>query len=218
MIINLVTGRPHVATITVNAPSGTAVTCACSPYSMSGTVSGSSISFIAPKTGTWTITGVKSGTTKTATVSVSDHSAKSVTLTYEKYLFKAGTGEVVTFTKTLTTSSASYLSIGKVDEGEMGLASIITASKVDLTNYSTLKIDCIGSLSSTSKIITFGIGTANDTSTFTKSVSISAENSRRTETLNISSNTGNYYVILKTGTIVGPSSWLLRAYNIYLDT
>lgn len=148
MIFNLDLGVGKFSTINVTAPSGTTVTCVQSPYSFSkSTGSGTSVSFVVPKSGNWTISGTLDGTTKTSTVSVTTYGGTySVQLVFYYWLFKEGEGAKVGLT--------AYNPPGdKITSDKISFQfRIYTDSAIDLSKYSTMWIEGKRTLSGNSGI------------------------------------------------------------------
>ncbi len=211
MIFNLVQGKAKVATITVTAPAGTTVKCTQSPYSLSGTVASTSVSFTVPKAGTWSISATKGGTTKTSSVSVAAYGGSySASFTFESWLFKEGSGaQVSLYDKGRVTFSDASFVCGSGPE-------TYTINKVDLTNYSKI---CIEYVSKYGNSFSIGITQNADYRAipiyWTASKALSKVTSRSTTTLDISAYTGSYYICLE-GSVMGDSN-SLTGYNWYLS-
>ena len=148
MILNLITGRPHVATVKVTTTAGATVTCVLSPYSLSATANSSGVAtFVVPKIGTWVCTATKNSITKSANASVTTvGSTVNLTITLGWYIFKAGEGAKVSFTKnegdygeiTIATDSITFN-----PRYNSVYQSLHTTSNtaVDFTNYTKMCIE-----------------------------------------------------------------------------
>lgn len=201
MIFNVIAGKPNVAIITVTAPANTTVTCTLSPYSITkSTGSGTTVSFSVPKTGTWTITAVQGGITQTASISVTDHSAKSVSFVFEQWIFAENSGVADNYnlhteryqsaagwgadarSVASVTTARIYVSGDSwaVSESESGTlrGSVTTKASYNLSGYNKLIIEG----EALSKGLSISCGSA--TLKFTGS-------SRHTQEFDISSVTGN---------------------------
>ena len=172
-------------------------------------------------TGTYTVTANAtdgSGKTKSTTVDITaDGQSKSVTLNYELYIFKAGTGSNTTWTTgdgtygtSWDTSRTDYLrqTTGGFND-YVTLAYLYANSAFDATNYTTLVVTGYGNCDNQ----TFGVsssygGSLAASGTFTNS------SSETTYTVPITGISGNvYFVIPSKGSYVTNTSFTIT--NIY---
>ena len=172
-------------------------------------------------TGTYTVTATAtdgSGKTKSTTVSITaDGQSKSVTLNYELYIFKAGTGSNTTWTTgagtygtSWNTSGTDYLrqTIGGFND-YVTLAYLYSDSAFDVTNYSTLVVTGYGNCDGQS----FGVSSSKGGS-LTASGVLSSSSSETTYTVDITRISGNaYFVIPSKGSYTTNSSFTIT--NIY---
>lgn len=172
-------------------------------------------------TGTYTVTAAStsdSSKTKSATVSITkDGQSRSVTLSYELYIFKAGTGSNTTWTTgdgtygtSWNTSGTDYLrqTIGGFN-GYVTLAYLYSDSAFDVTNYSTLVVTGYGNCDGQS----FGVASSPGGS-LTASGVLSTSSSETTNTIDITRISGNaYFVIPSKGSYTTNSQFTIT--NIY---
>ena len=158
-------------------------------------------------TGTYTVTATAtdgSGKTKSQSVSITaDGQSKSVTLSYELYIFKAGTGSNTgwttgggTYSSGWTTSSTDYLQghIGGDPYGYCETAYLYADSAIDVTDYKTLVVTGHGNSGQT-----FGLSNSKGGS-LVVSNSLGSYSSETTLTVDISSISGNKYFVIVGGT------------------
>ena len=179
---------------------------------------------------TWTVTSTDGGDTASTTVSISSEGqSESVELSYNYYVITNGVIGAVGFStrtrsdKAATTSAGTgYYQIQATGNG----VGVGTNSAVDITTYSTLKIefDCTSSESSTQ----FGAGVIAIIPTIPQSswsdlnTHITARSTYgggtgtgKTLSLNVSSYTGNYYLIIVPGYSSSGAIW--RVKNFWLE-
>ena len=172
-------------------------------------------------TGTYTVTATAtdgSGKTKSTTVSITaDGQSKSVTLNYELYIFKAGTGSNTTWTTGDGTYGTSWDTSGTDSLIEIiggfndyvTLAYLYSDSAFDVTNYSTLVVTGYGNCDGQS----FGVASSPGGS-LTASGVLSTSSSETTYSVNITNISGNaYFVIPSKGSYVTNSRFTIT--NIY---
>ena len=153
--------------------------------------------------GTYTVTATStsdSSKTKSATVSITeDGQSRSVTLSYELYIFKAGTGSNTAWTTgagtygtSWNTSGTDYLrqTIGGFN-GYVTLAYLYSDSAFDVTNYNTLVVTGYGNCGSQS----FGVASSPGGS-LTASGVLSSSSSETTYSVNITNIRGNAYFVI----------------------
>ena len=172
-------------------------------------------------TGTYTVTATStdgSGKTKSTTVSITaDGQSKSVTLNYELYIFKAGTGSNTTWTTgggtygtSWNTSGTDHLiqAIGGFN-GYVQLAYLYADNAFDVTNYTTLVVTGYGNCDSQS----FGVSSSPGGS-LTASGVLSTSSSETTYSVDITSISGNaYFLITSKGSYVTNTQFTIT--NIY---
>lgn len=148
MIFNISHGVGKFATITVTAMPNTTVTCVQSPYAYSkSTGSGTSVSFVVPKSGTWSITATYGGITKTSTVSVTTYNGTyPVTFTFEHWIFKSGEGAKVNISLGKHNDATAEMDTTRIylkgcnDVYDNGFAQAVAAA-VDLSLYRTMHVE-----------------------------------------------------------------------------
>lgn len=200
MIFNISHGVGKFATITVTAKANTTVTCVQSPYAYSkSTGSGTSVSFVVPKSGTWSITATYGSITKTSTVSVTTYNGTyPVTFTFEHWIFKSGEGAKVNIGLGHHPNATAEMDATRIhlqgcnDEYDNGYANA-TMPAVDLSLYKTLHVEAQTWQYGTG---TIWVSTGENYSTQLGSMSLSSE-SRKTFTFDLSSITGTYGILLQ---------------------
>lgn len=174
-------------------------------------------------TGTYTVTATAtdgSGKTKSTTASITaDGQSSSVTLNYELYIFKAGTGSNTswttgagTYSTSWNTSRTDYLrqTIGGFN-GYVTLAYLYSDSAFDVTNYSTLVVTGYGDCDGQS----FGVASSPGGS-LTASGVLSTSSSETTYTIDITRISGNaYFVIDSKGSYTTNTQFTIT--NIYFN-
>ena len=172
-------------------------------------------------TGTYTVTATAtdgSGKSKSTTVNITtDGQRKSVTLRYELYIFKAGTGSNTTWTTgagtygtSWNTSGTDYLrqTIGGFNE-YVTLAYLYADSAFDVTNYTTLVVTGYGNCDGQS----FGVSSSPG-SPFTASGVLYTSSSETIYTVDITGISGNaYFVIPSKGSYITNTQFTIT--NIY---
>ena len=172
-------------------------------------------------TGTYTVTATAtdgSGKTKSITVSITaDGQSKSVTLSYELYIFKAGTGSNTTWTTgdgtygtSWNTSGTDYLrqTIGGFND-YVTLAYLYANNAFDATNYTTLVVTGYGNCDNQ----TFGVSSSYGGS-LAAAGTLTSSSSETTYNVDITRISGNaYFIIQSKGSYVTNSSFTIT--NIY---
>lgn len=202
------------ATINVTFPSGSTVTCKHSDgTSVTATSSTSTTAkFVVPKTGTYTVTITDGTKTKSTTVSITaDGQSKSATISYDLVLFDKGKYNSISRFNASATAPSGYtlkrvaptLTAGStisLTEEDNCDGSAFTNTTVNLTNYSTLKLNItrinIGKNSDGVSVkIYFGV-TKSAADNYTYAAKISMQNGQAigTVSVDVSSLTGNYYI------------------------
>ena len=173
-------------------------------------------------TGTYTVTATAtdgSGKSKSTTVSITaDGQSSSVTLSYELYIFKAGTGSNTTWStgggtygSSWTTNRTDYL-IGVIGgfNGYCETAYLYANTAIDVTNYSKLIVTGYGV-----SVQSFGLSSSQGGS-LVVSGDLGSSSSETTRSIDISSISGNMYFVIPSG---GSYSTNLTFYitNIYVE-
>lgn len=145
MIINLVTGRPHVATITVNCPTQSTVVCSLGQFSYTKkSGSSKSVSFEVPISGTWTVTITWGGQTYTTTVSATSQGTV-LNAKFRYYIFKSGEGLKVNASYYNGSNAVRLISGTKsfdVAYNTSGIREkVLTDAKIDLSGFSKFVVD-----------------------------------------------------------------------------
>lgn len=206
MILNLVTGRPHVATVKVTTTAGATVTCVLSPYSFSATANSSGVaSFVVPKIGTWVCTAKSGSITKSANASVTSvGQTVNLTITLTKYLYHDGTQDVAWTYDASSSAGSDCLTIR-----EVGYAT----TAIDLSGYSTLHLQYTATGPGTLGHLGYWkAGTTPSPYTLEKSLALNAASSKTAVTLDISSVTGSKLVGV--GALNGGNG--IKVYQVYL--
>ena len=172
-------------------------------------------------TGTYTVTATAtdgSGKSKSTTVSITeDGQSRSVTLSYELYIFQAGTGSNTTWTTgdgtygtSWNTSGTDYLrqTIGGFN-GYVTLAYLYANNAFDVTNYDTLVVTGYGNCDNQ----TFGVSSSYGGS-LAAAGTLTSSSSETTYTVDITRISGNaYFVIPSEGSYTTNTSFTIT--NIY---
>lgn len=138
-------GIPYAA-IGVTYPSGSVCTCTNGTRTMTAKDTSGKALFVIPSAGTWTVKAVKGSQSKSVSVKITtEGQVKTVTLTYELYIFKAGQGAVVPLSSTTDTNGRvtignDKITISKTSQNSCG-ATVYTNNSVDLSSYHTLHAD-----------------------------------------------------------------------------
>ena len=172
-------------------------------------------------TGTYTVTATAtdgSGKSKSQSVSITaDGQSKSVTLSYELYIFKSGTG----MTSGYSASFAPYISGGdtsnSINKTAITWASnaaqggnMVISPAIDLSSYNTLHVELDYTGHYDGGYVTFGVGNSTPGESFNASTADTYNTSRHTITVNISAITSQLYIKSISRQSAG------RFYNIWL--
>ena len=172
-------------------------------------------------TGTYTVTATAtdgSGKSKSQSVSItSDGDSESVTLSYELYIFKSGTG----MTSGYSAKFAPYISGGdtsnSINKTAITWASnaaqggnMVISPAVDLSSYNTLHVELDYTGHYDGGRVTFGVGNSAQGNSFNASTEDTYNTSRHTITVNISAITSQLYIKSYSRQSAG------RFYNIWL--
>lgn len=190
--------------IAVTYPVGSVCTCSNGTKTMKAKDTSGKALFNVP-TGTWTVTATDgSGNTRSQSVEItSDGQSESVTLTYELVLFNVGdqctdiTGGWKLSGALSDSGIGSTLKIGTEGVGT-NIAYCCPNNKVDVTEYSKMKINVLGALSGkTSKHVFFGVSNQQNATEGTYIVySTVGEGVTGTLSVDISAVQGNVYTVL----------------------
>lgn len=172
-------------------------------------------------TGTYTVTATAtdgSGKSKSQSVSITaDGQSSSVTLNYELYIFKSGTGSNTAWTTGGGTYSTSWNTSGTDAlrqtiggfNGYVTLAYLYANNAFDVTNYTTLVVTGYGNCDNQ----TFGVSSSHG-GPLAASGTFTASSSETTYNVPITGISGNaYFVIQSKGSYVTNSSFTIT--NIY---
>ena len=172
-------------------------------------------------TGTYTVTATAtdgSGKSKSQSVSITaDGQSKSVTLSYELYIFKSGTG----MTSGYSAKFAPYISGGdtsnSINKTAITWASnaaqggnMVISPAVDLSSYNTLHVELDYTAHYDGGRVTFGVGNSTQGNSFNASTEDIYNTSRHTITVDISAITSVLYIKSYSRQSAG------RFYNIWL--
>ena len=172
-------------------------------------------------TDTYTVTATAtdgSGKTKSQSVSITaDGQSKSVTLSYELYIFKSGAG----MTSGYSAKFAPYISGGdtsnSINKNAITWASnaaqggnMVISPAVDLSSYNTLHVELDYTGHYDGGYVTFGVGNSTPGDSFNASTADTYNTSRHTITVNISAITSQLYIKSYSRQSAG------RFYNIWL--
>lgn len=171
-------------------------------------------------TGTYTVTATAtdgSGKTKSTTVSITaDGQSKSVTLSYELYIFKSGTGMTSGYSAKFaavaggdTSNSISNNAITWATNAAQG-GNMVISPAVDLSSYNTLHVELDYTGHYDGGRVTFGVGNSTMGSSFTASKEDTYNTSKHTITIDVSKITSELYIKSTSRQSAG------RFYNIWL--
>lgn len=162
-------------------------------------------------TGTYTVTATAtdgSGKTKSTTVNITTNGqSESVTLSYATYYYNKGdkcTAVTGGWAKTGTGGSLTFnaASMTLVADSYQNVADASTTNKVDLTNIKTLYFSVKSATTyGTQGYPRVGVATANnpkssDSTKWTASKTLSASSAFQTVSIDVSSLTGSYYIVV----------------------
>ena len=187
------------AVIAVTYPEGSICTCSDGTKTMKAKdTSGKALFNVA--VGEWTVTATDGSSTASHAISIkADGQIESVTLSYELYIFKAGTGSNTTWTTgdgtygtDWNTSGTDYLrqTIGGYN-GYVTLAYLYADNAFDATNYTTLVVTGYGYCDNQ----TFGVSSSKGGS-LTASGTFTSSSSETTYTADITRIRGNAYFVI----------------------
>lgn len=198
----------YFATITVNYPSGSTVTCTNGLYSLTAETTSGSYTFVVPYAGTWTVKAAKGSQSKSANVSVTTYNqSASATLSYERAIIGNGAYESTTFIPEWYYDGETHSSYpdgwkfvnGNLRFGPKPYSYALAQGQYDLSNYKTLKItiaNTVGAAYGGRKwigVASSKIGIINPSAELGAAY-IAASGSNLTYSVDISSITGTKYV------------------------
>ena len=217
MIYVMSGGGKLTTVIAVTYPSGSI--CTCGGKKAPDT---SGFALFNVKAGTYTVECHTSDNSKSKSTSVtiteSDKGkVKNVTLTYELYIFKSGTG----MTSGYTASFAPYVSGGSTSSSINTTAitwasnvsyggNMVISPAVDLSGYNTLHVELDYTGNADGGRVTFGVGNSTQGYSFDASTEDTYNTSRHTITVDISAITSQLYIKSYSRQSAG------RFYNIWL--
>ena len=209
------------AVIGVTYPSGSTCTCTNGRKTLTTKDTSGKAMFIIPSAGTWTVTAVSGSKSTSKTVSITaEGQVATVTLTYELYIFKSGSGLTAGYSVAGSGGNVSNANISWSGDSSSGGISMYIKPAVMLKDYTKLCVDfeCsynnggnygmgfgVGKDAAASSMITNTSWTAKVTSTAQGAIA------RNTVQCDISALTDSEYI-----KIVGAYS-AGKVYNIWLE-
>lgn len=205
-------GSKVVASITVSYPAGSTLTCTLGSKVLTAQDTSGKWVFGVPSIGSWVVKITKDGSTKSQTVSVVEGDNKSITMSFQTYLFKSGGGGSETWKAlagghaTATIADDKMSSNGGSQIYYFSECGFTTENAVDLTGVNKVVFDLetnIGLASSNAKLYCgvstnkFTRGSESSTmavSSFSAYTTISETTSRSQITLDVSTLSGSYYI------------------------
>lgn len=201
MIFNIIYGKSAFATINASTQYSSSFTCSDGTITLSA--SGTSVSFVVPKSGAWTVTCTYGGLTKSNNVSVTTYGGTYATsFTFTKYLYHDGTQDVPwTITSSGGTFMPSYIYVTKL---------AYTSNSIDLTGYSNLVLQYTLDSEYATNYSYFGYA-ASSSSGFEGRVNLRKTSSKITATVDVSSINGSKVIMINP-----ESTKNVNAYKVYL--
>ena len=130
------------AVIGVTYPSGSTVTCTNGSKTLKAKDTTGKALFVIPSAGTWTVKAVKGSKSKSKAVSITaEGQVATVTLTYELYIFKSGSGLTAGYSVAGGGGNVSKNSISWSGNSDGGGISMYIKPAVSLNNYTKLCFD-----------------------------------------------------------------------------
>ena len=209
------------AVIGVTYPSGSTCTCTNGSKTLTAKDTSGKAIFVIPSAGTWTVKAVKGSQSASKTVSITaEGQVATVTLTYELYIFKSGSGLTAGYSVAGSGGNVSNANISWSGDSSSGGISMYIKPAVMLKDYTKMCVDfeCsynyggnygmgfgVGKDAATSSMITNTSWTAKVISTAQGTIA------RNTVQCDISALTDSEYI-----KIVGAYS-AGKVYNIWLE-
>ena len=134
-------GTPYAA-IGVTYPSGSVCTCTNGTLTLTANDTTGKAIFVIPSAGTWTVKAVKGSKSKSKAVSITaEGQVATVTLTYELYIFKSGSGLTAGYSVAGSGGNVSNANISWSGNSDGGGISMYIKPAVSLNNYTKLCFD-----------------------------------------------------------------------------
>ena len=209
------------AVISVTYPSGAICTCTNGSKTLTAKDTTGKALFVIPSAGTWTVKAVKGSKSKSKAVSITaEGQVATVTLTYELYIFKSGSGLTAGYSVAGSGGNVSNANISWSGDASGGGRSMYIRPAGMLKDYAKLCVDFECSYNNGGNYgMGFGVGTDAATSSmitntsWTAKVTSTAQGAiaRNTVQCDISALTDSEYI-----KIVGAYS-AGKVYNIWLE-
>ena len=212
-------GKPY-AVIGVTYPSGSTCTCTNGSKTLKAKDTTGKAIFVIPSAGTWAVTAVSGSKSKSKAVSITaEGQVETVTLTYELYIFKSGSGLTAGYSVAGSGGNVSNANISWSGDSESGGIYVHIKPAVSLNNYTKLCFDFECSYNYGQNYgMGFGVGTDAAVGTMITNTSWTAKVtnganpiSRNTAQCDISKRTDSEYI-----KVVGSYS-AGKIYNIWLE-
>ena len=130
------------AAIGVTYPSGSTVTCTNGSKTLKAKDTSGKALFAIPSAGTWTVKAVKGSKSKSKAVSITaEGQVATVTLTYELYIFKSGSGLTAGYSVAGSGGNVSNANISWSGDSSSGGISMYIKPAVMLKDYTKLCVD-----------------------------------------------------------------------------
>ena len=138
----IVTVAAVYAVIGVTYPSGSVCTCTNGTLTLTAKGTGGKAIFVIPSAGTWTVKAVSGSKSTSKTVSITaEGQVETVTLTYELYIFKSGSGLTAGYSVEGSGGTVSKNSISWSGSSSDGGISVYIKPAVVLKDYTKLCVD-----------------------------------------------------------------------------
>lgn len=135
-------GSKVVASIVVTYPAGSTCTCTLGSKVLTAKDTSGKWVFGLPSTGSWVVKAVKGSQSKSATVNITaEGQVKTLTLAYQLYIFKSGSGLTAGYSVEGTYGNVSNDAINWSGNSESGGIWVYIKPSVALNNYTKLCID-----------------------------------------------------------------------------